>query len=202
MTEAQIAVQYAKSKISNAAYLWGGNGPTRFDCSGLTSQAWLAAGVHIPRTSQAQLSGLKRVALKDIAPGDLVIYSFGNDYAGHVAMYVGPIGPNGEDLIDTSSRHPNGGVGWSSMKTRGGTVAGVVRPGGDPTSTTPVEKPKTETDTLSAAKTYTVVHGDSLWAIAKRFDIPGGWQALYAANKHVVGGNPDLIFPGQVLRLN
>lgn len=126
---AQVAVNYAKSKISDAPYLLGGNGPTRFDCSGLTSQAWLAAGVRIPRTSQSQLSGLPRVPLSQIKPGDIVAYSF-SAYADHVALYVGPIGPDGADLIDTASRHPNHGVNWSKMSTRGGTVAGVVRPQG------------------------------------------------------------------------
>jgi murein DD-endopeptidase MepM/ murein hydrolase activator NlpD len=126
---AQVAVNYAKSKISDAPYLLGGNGPTRFDCSGLTSQAWLAAGVRIPRTSQDQLAGLPRVPLSQVKPGDIVAYTF-SSYADHVALYVGPIGPGGADLIDTASRHPNHGVNWSKMSTRGGTVAGVVRPQG------------------------------------------------------------------------
>lgn len=126
-SKASRVVAYAKSKISSASYLWGGNGPVRFDCSGLTSQAWLSVGVSIPRTSQGQLAGLPRVSLSQIRPGDLVAYSF-SSHADHVAMYVGPIGPGGANLIDTAGRHPGGGVNWSSMSTRGGTIAGVVRP--------------------------------------------------------------------------
>lgn len=125
-TKGQAAVNYAKSKIGLGAYLWGGNGPTRFDCSGLTSQAWLSTGVAIPRTAEQQLNGLTRVSTPQ--PGDLVVYTFAS-FADHVAMFVGPIGPNGEDLIDTASHHPMGGVNWSSMSTRGGAVAGIVRPG-------------------------------------------------------------------------
>lgn len=126
-TKGAQAVAYAKAHISDAPYLWGGNGPVRFDCSGLTSQAWLAAGVGIPRTSQAQLAELPRVAMSDIRPGDLVIFSF-SGLADHVGIYAGPIGPGGADFIDTASRHPGGGVNWSTLATRG-PVAGVVRPG-------------------------------------------------------------------------
>jgi cell wall-associated NlpC family hydrolase len=117
-------IAFAKSKIGSP-YLWGGNGPARFDCSGLTSQAWRSAGVNIPRTAAQQLAGLKRVSTP--RPGDLVIYSF-ETRADHVSLYVGPIGPGGADLIDTASSHPQGGVGWSKMSTRGGSVAGIVRP--------------------------------------------------------------------------
>ncbi|MFG2695763.1 C40 family peptidase [Kitasatospora sp. NPDC048407] len=67
-------------------YLWGGTGPDAFDCSGLTSQAWLAAGVPVPRTSQEQWAALHRIPLRDLRPGDLIIYQ--ND-ASHVALYVG-----------------------------------------------------------------------------------------------------------------
>lgn len=50
--------------------------------------------------------------------------------------------------------------------------------------------------------------GDSLWSIASRHLGPGAsaqataiaWHQWYAANRHVVGDDPDLIFPGQRLR--
>ncbi|WNI24377.1 transglycosylase family protein [Streptomyces sp. ITFR-16] len=49
--------------------------------------------------------------------------------------------------------------------------------------------------------TYTVRPGDNLWAIADAQDLPGGWPALYEANKAEVGSDPDLILPGQSLDL-
>jgi murein DD-endopeptidase MepM/ murein hydrolase activator NlpD len=52
-----------------------------------------------------------------------------------------------------------------------------------------------------SAKMYTVVHGDTLSDIAERRDVDGGWQHLYAANRKVIGGDPDLILPGQRLDL-
>ena len=49
-------------------------------------------------------------------------------------------------------------------------------------------------------RTYTVVSGDSLSKIAKReLGDANKWRKLYEANKAVVGDNPDLIKPGQVL---
>ena len=46
---------------------------------------------------------------------------------------------------------------------------------------------------------YRVVPGDTLAAIAAMLAVRGGWPALYAANRHVIGPDPDLIRPGAVL---
>ncbi|MEU9145599.1 transglycosylase family protein [Streptomyces sp. NPDC048349] len=48
---------------------------------------------------------------------------------------------------------------------------------------------------------YVVAPGDSLSAIATEQHVEGGWQALYETNRVTVGGNPNLIFPGQRLTL-
>jgi LysM repeat protein len=49
-------------------------------------------------------------------------------------------------------------------------------------------------------KTYVVRKGDNLWAIAKRFyGVGSKWPTIYAANKKVIGKNPNLIYPGQKL---
>ncbi len=49
-------------------------------------------------------------------------------------------------------------------------------------------------------KTHTVGKGDSLSKIAKTYyGHTGKWKQLYQANKAVIGANPDLIKPGQVL---
>ncbi|WP_051940465.1 C40 family peptidase [Phaeacidiphilus oryzae] len=80
------AVLFALAHIGTP-YVWGGTSPSGYDCSGLTSQAWAAAGVRIPRTSQAQFAGLPRVpAGQPLRPGDLVVYFPG---ATHVGMYIG-----------------------------------------------------------------------------------------------------------------
>ena len=51
------------------------------------------------------------------------------------------------------------------------------------------------------AKTYTVVKGDCLWNIAKKFYGDGSkWTKIYNANKSKIK-NPNLIYPGQKLTI-
>ncbi|THA26560.1 LysM peptidoglycan-binding domain-containing protein [Streptomyces sp. RKND-216] len=51
-------------------------------------------------------------------------------------------------------------------------------------------------------ESYTVVSGDTLFKIANAHDVDGGWNTVYDGNREVIGGNPDLIYPGQELSLN
>lgn len=53
----------------------------------------------------------------------------------------------------------------------------------------------------SSGGTYTVKSGDTLSGIASKLNYPGGWQALYDKNKSVIGGDPNLIKVGQILKL-
>jgi peptidoglycan DL-endopeptidase CwlO len=86
---AQVAVETAVAQVGKP-YQWGANGPNSFDCSGLTSFAWRAAGVDITRTSRSQYAATKRVSRADLQPGDLVFYSrSGPAGISHVAMYIG-----------------------------------------------------------------------------------------------------------------
>ncbi|MFI6936564.1 NlpC/P60 family protein [Streptomyces sp. NPDC050287] len=110
------AVEFATAQMGKP-YEWGAEGPDTYDCSGLTSQAWASAGSPIPRTSQQQWQQLKHVPVKDMRPGDLIIY-FGD--ASHVAMYLG-------DGAVVHAPRPGRTVtvtGAGSMP-----ILGVVRPG-------------------------------------------------------------------------
>jgi cell wall-associated NlpC family hydrolase len=91
---ARRAVEIALAQ-RGAPYQWGAEGPSRFDCSGLTSFAYAAAGVTIPRTSRTQFAAFARttrVPLRDLRPGDLVFFASSPDTPStihHVGMYIG-----------------------------------------------------------------------------------------------------------------
>jgi hypothetical protein len=48
---------------------------------------------------------------------------------------------------------------------------------------------------------YTVTAGDTLSGNAAGLRVRGGWPALYAANRQVIGSNPDVLQSGTVLTL-
>jgi cell wall-associated NlpC family hydrolase len=72
-------------------YLWGAEGPNRFDCSGLMLYAYKAAGRSIPRTSYQQRFWTRTVPFSQKRMGDMAFYN------GHVAMYLGNV--NGRDYM-------------------------------------------------------------------------------------------------------
>lgn len=52
-----------------------------------------------------------------------------------------------------------------------------------------------------APKVYVVKSGDTLSEIADTLAYPGGWRALYADNRDIIGDDPNHIEPGWRLRL-
>ncbi|MFI0236620.1 NlpC/P60 family protein [Streptomyces sp. NPDC016845] len=84
-SRAAAALAAAQSALGKP-YIWGANGPTGFDCSGLMQWSYGQAGVGLPRTSQAQRYAGQQVPLSQARPGDLVAY--GSD-AHHIALYAG-----------------------------------------------------------------------------------------------------------------
>lgn len=82
---AAAAVAAAGSAVGKP-YVWGANGPSGFDCSGLMQWSYGQAGVSLPRTSQAQRYAGQQVPLSQAQPGDLVTY---RSDASHVGMYAG-----------------------------------------------------------------------------------------------------------------
>jgi len=79
------AVQAALTRIGSP-YVWGGGGPSSFDCSGLVQWAFQQAGVFLPHSSYALAAGGQPVSTDQMQPGDVVTqYSD----ASHVGIYVG-----------------------------------------------------------------------------------------------------------------
>ncbi|MGW1340447.1 C40 family peptidase [Kribbella sp. NPDC002412] len=88
---AQAAIEFALDQIGDM-YLWGGTGPSRWDCSGLTQGAWAKAGVYLPHYSVAQYEQVRHIDEDELRPGDLIFWSTDPDDPGtihHVAMYIG-----------------------------------------------------------------------------------------------------------------
>ena len=66
-------------------YVWGGDSPSGFDCSGLVQYVYGRLGVTLPRTSYEQYNAGRHITRSELEPGDLVFF----DGAGHVGIYAG-----------------------------------------------------------------------------------------------------------------
>ncbi|MGK2309042.1 SH3 domain-containing protein [Cutibacterium sp. V970] len=98
-------VNYAKAQVGKP-YIWGGEGPNGFDCSGLVMKAYQQAGIDLPHYSGAQVERGHRISLDEIQPGDL----FARPGGGHVAIYVG----NGQ-IVEAAN--PSAGVRLTSIRS-------------------------------------------------------------------------------------
>jgi len=93
-----IAIKFACAQIGKM-YKFATDGPSTYDCSGLTLAAWRAAGVSLPHQSRAQRAAIPYIPRSQLRPGDLVFYY---NPIHHVALYAGKI--NGQDWIVHASR--------------------------------------------------------------------------------------------------
>lgn len=96
----QIAQQYL-----GARYVWGGEDPSGFDCSGFTKYVYAAIGVALPRTSREQFDesyGQVISTIDALVPGDLVFFerTTAADGITHIGIYVG----NGKMIAARSER--------------------------------------------------------------------------------------------------
>jgi cell wall-associated NlpC family hydrolase len=83
---AAVAIETALAQAGDP-YVWGATGPDGFDCSGLTSFAYAAAGVSLPHSSRAQSSMGRQLSPDEpMQPGDLVFFY---SPISHVGLYIG-----------------------------------------------------------------------------------------------------------------
>ena len=118
-SRAAIAVAYAKSKLGDA-YVYAAAGPDTFDCSGLTMEAWAAAGVMLDHNAAEQYDEITHISESQLEPGDLLFYLDGGSI-GHVGIYIG-------DGMLIDAPHPGAYVREISMSNIGMTLAGIGRP--------------------------------------------------------------------------
>lgn len=62
-----------------------------------------------------------------------------------------------------------------------------------------VKVPKSNSISTKEEIVYTVKSGDTLWDIAQKYNTT--WKKIYEKNKEIIGSNPDLIKPGQKLKI-
>ncbi|HEY9294159.1 MAG TPA: SH3 domain-containing protein [Microlunatus sp.] len=116
-SKGKTALSYAKAQLGKP-YVFGAEGPSSFDCSGLTLRAWQAAGVNLPRTSQQQFTASPRVSMSNLRVGDLVF--FYGPSPSHVGVYAG----NGKVI---NAPRPGKVVEYTPISYM--PVAGATRPG-------------------------------------------------------------------------
>ena len=111
----------------------------------------------------------------------------------------------GDSLWDIAKRQLGDGSRWGEIYKANADVIGsnpdLIQPG------TTLHLPDgSGTNIASAggeAGGYTVQPGDNLWSIAKHHMGSGHhWGQIYHANEGLIGGNPEMIHPGQHLAMN
>lgn len=80
-----------------APYVWGGNSPSGFDCSGFTQYVFAQFGISLPHSAAAQAQMGTPVSKADLQPGDLVFFNTSGGIS-HVGIYIG-----GDKFIDAAS---------------------------------------------------------------------------------------------------
>ena len=132
MTVADGAIAYALAQVGKP-YIWGGVGPTGYDCSGLTSMAYKSVGVTIPRTAIMQMrTGTSIPSVASALPGDLIFpYADGS----HVVMYIGNNqiveAPTAGEKVQVVAVYKSAG-GIKRIVSGGGTAIGANLLGANP----------------------------------------------------------------------
>lgn len=123
------AITWAKAQLGKP-YIFGGMGPNGYDCSSFTMFAYRAAGVNIPRLSDAQYWWGAEVPKGQEQQGDLVFFDYkpGHSGPGHVGMVYNPqkkimlVAPHTGDVIKFQSygNYPGGVVGFTRPTAHNG----------------------------------------------------------------------------------
>jgi len=78
------AVALARAELG-VPYVWGGESPSGFDCSGLVQYVYARLGVALPRVAADQYTAGRHIPRSELRAGDLVFF----DHLGHVGIYMG-----------------------------------------------------------------------------------------------------------------
>lgn len=97
VSKADAVIATAKKYIG-VPYVWGGESPKGFDCSGFVQYVMSQNGISVPRTTSAQYSG--GTAVSTPQKGDLVFFSTYKSGPSHVGIYIG----NGQFIQASTSK--------------------------------------------------------------------------------------------------
>ena len=100
-------------KYIGVPYVWGGETPKGFDCSGFVQYVYRAEGVELPRTSRQMAGSGFSVSRSQMAIGDLMLFAEGDEAISHVAIYAG----NGRFIHSSSSGN---GVRYDDLNSQRG----------------------------------------------------------------------------------
>ncbi|WP_276495745.1 C40 family peptidase [Pontibacter litorisediminis] len=116
-TESQDMISYALTLIGTP-YVWAGETPEGFDCSGFITHVYEEYGVQLPHSSRMQADEGEQVTRQEAQPGDLVIFTGTNPQVrepGHVGIVISQPG----DTIEFVHSSSNGGVKISQVEGSG-----------------------------------------------------------------------------------
>jgi len=107
-TSSLSGIAATAAKYSGVPYVWGGNTPSGWDCSGFVKYVYAKHGINIARGTSAILGSGQFKRTSNPKPGDLVFQNGG----GHVGIYlgggqmIGAQNPTVDTMIHSVSRNP------------------------------------------------------------------------------------------------
>lgn len=118
-------------------------------------------------------------------------------------------GPGAVTAHAGTSSHPDATRQVAGVRSTPTEASGTAAPSSGAPVTPDASPAGTAAPGAASASTVVVVTGDSLWGIAQRTlgadatdqEVAAEWPRWYAANADVIGADPDLVVPGQVLRV-
>jgi cell wall-associated NlpC family hydrolase len=96
-------------KYLGVPYVFGGNTPDGFDCSGFTKYVFSHNGIRLPRMADEQYLLGAKVSRRELVPGDLVFFTTYEPGVSHTGIYVGD-----DNFISATS---SGGIRVDSLNS-------------------------------------------------------------------------------------